>query len=272
MSLAMLSLDDALRGLDLPVHREANSQHQDAKRGTADPEYRRTIAFYRSHLAAVPHSRILDLGAGAGRVSLELAASNGVDELVALDYSLSAMKPLVEDAATQQVFNNLRFCECSTPWQLPFADGRFDVVVCRYALHHFDNQPAALQETARVLSDGGLLLCSDPVMPEHSRQTTHALYKLREESFAGYVTYHEFIDLIVGAGFDIQSARPFAYQRGTFDLYLQAAEPSLRDSLKRAWCGLDDRTKTELKWTGAVDGPFITYPILDLAARKSGRH
>ncbi|MDQ3778676.1 MAG: class I SAM-dependent methyltransferase [Actinomycetota bacterium] len=37
--------------------------------------------------------------------------------------------------------------------ELPFADGSFDVVVCRVAAHHFGDLPAAVAEMARVSRD-----------------------------------------------------------------------------------------------------------------------
>ena len=41
---------------------------------------------------------------------------------------------------------------------LPFADGSFDVVVCRTAAHHFDDPAAAVAEMARVAADRVLLV------------------------------------------------------------------------------------------------------------------
>jgi SAM-dependent methyltransferase len=43
--------------------------------------------------------------------------------------------------------------------ELPFADGSFDVVVCRVAAHHFDDPALAVREMVRV--SGGLVLISD---------------------------------------------------------------------------------------------------------------
>jgi SAM-dependent methyltransferase len=43
--------------------------------------------------------------------------------------------------------------------ELPFANGSFDVVVCRVAAHHFDDPAMALREMVRV--SGGLVLISD---------------------------------------------------------------------------------------------------------------
>ncbi len=103
-------------------------------------------------------------------------------------------------------------------------------------------------------------------MPQHSRDATHGLYLLRENNFYGYLTYHEIIDLVSGSGFEITTIRSYGYQRGTLEQYLGAADPPLKEHLVRAWCGLDERTKRELKWTGRREDPFITYPVVDVAS------
>jgi SAM-dependent methyltransferase len=44
---------------------------------------------------------------------------------------------------------------------LPFGAGRFDVVTCRIAPHHFARPAAAVREVARVLTPGGTFLVQD---------------------------------------------------------------------------------------------------------------
>ena len=46
--------------------------------------------------------------------------------------------------------------------RLPFATGAFDVVVCRSALHHMDDEHGVLSEIARVLSPDGTLVLGEP--------------------------------------------------------------------------------------------------------------
>lgn len=45
---------------------------------------------------------------------------------------------------------------------LPFADNEFDMVVSRYALHHFPDIHKSISEVSRVLKQEGLLFISDP--------------------------------------------------------------------------------------------------------------
>lgn len=139
----------------------------------------------------------------------------------------------------------------------------------RYALHHFSRQADVIGDVRRCLKPRGVFLYSDPAMPEHSRAATHGLYLVREETFTGYRTYHELTDLFLGAAFEILSVRPYAGQRGTFADYLSETPAVLKEHLQRGWSGLDDQTKQELKWAGRTDGPFITYPVVDVAARRA---
>ena len=52
---------------------------------------------------------------------------------------------------------------------LPFASGSFDIVTCRIAPHHFQDVPAFLSESYRVLRTSGLFCMIDTVCPESER-------------------------------------------------------------------------------------------------------
>jgi ubiquinone/menaquinone biosynthesis C-methylase UbiE len=100
----------------------------------------------RAQLLAGARGRVLEVGAGHG---LNLAHyPSGVDELVLTDPSpwMLARAPAGTDIR-----------QAGLP-SLPFADGRFDTVVCTYVLCSIDDQAAALAEIARVLAPGGALL------------------------------------------------------------------------------------------------------------------
>ena len=49
--------------------------------------------------------------------------------------------------------------------QIPHEDGQFDLVVCRYAFHHFENKPGVLDEIVRVLRNGGVFIMRN-ICPE----------------------------------------------------------------------------------------------------------
>jgi ubiquinone/menaquinone biosynthesis C-methylase UbiE len=100
----------------------------------------------RGELLAGARGRVLEVGAGHG---LNLAHyPRGLDELVLTDPSPWML--LRAPAGT-----DIR--QAGLP-ALPFADGRFDTVVCTYVLCSVENPAAALAEIARVLAPGGSLL------------------------------------------------------------------------------------------------------------------
>jgi ubiquinone/menaquinone biosynthesis C-methylase UbiE len=100
----------------------------------------------RGELLAGARGRVLEVGAGHG---LNLAHyPPGLDELILTDPSPWMLARAPAGTEVRQA---------GLP-ALPFADGRFDTVVCTYVLCSVEDQPAALAEIARVLAPGGSLL------------------------------------------------------------------------------------------------------------------
>jgi SAM-dependent methyltransferase len=235
-----------------------------------DPEHLNTLEFYAWFLTFLREGRVLDLGSGPGTVAIPLHRLDSVAELVCFDVDPAARRALVDLKTKLELPKLCISGETGAPHALPFEAESFDAVICRYAMHHFPDQGGALRELHRCLRNDGLLLYSDPPMPVHSRDSTDQLYRRREGDFHGYRTYHEMIDMVTRHGFRILAVRPYDYQRGTLDLFLKnVAEPALKEELIEGWLGLDDQTKRELRWSGLREGPFITYPIVDIAAKKN---
>ncbi len=69
---------------------------------------------------------------------------------------------------------------------LPFPDARFDVVYVRQGLHHASDLPRALQEYARVLRPGGLLLaCREHVVDDYGPGLKAFLYSQPDHQLYG---------------------------------------------------------------------------------------
>ncbi len=257
-------------GLDIFRMLDLSDDHPERKRWMKSPEHRRTLEFYAWFLASAATSRILDIGSGPGTVAVPLSRLPNVAEVVCVDRDAKALETLAR-LASREGHGKVRTVKVSTPWNLELDNASFDGVVMRYVLHHFENQLETLREALRCLKPGGVLLYSDPAMPAHSRDTTHGLYVVREDSFTGYRTYHEILSMFLEAGFEFLAIRPYLGQRGTFADYLAEMPAELADLkpvLGRAWSALDGETKRELRWTGRLEDPFITYPVIDVALRK----
>ena len=105
----------------------------------------------RQCLQLIPGDRVLDLAAGTGVSTVELA--RGGADAVACDFSLGMLRagrankkragvPFVAGDATR----------------LPFADASFDAAVISFGLRNVSDVPRALREMARVVRPGGRLV------------------------------------------------------------------------------------------------------------------
>ena len=116
-----------------------------------------------AHLVAFARSlggrgRVLDLGAGDGRLSAELEAS----ELTLADVSRVAL----ERAAARLPEARTVLTEPDAP--LPLEDLSFDLVLCAETLEHVRDVQLLLSEARRVLVPGGTLAVTTPA---HGRRT-----------------------------------------------------------------------------------------------------
>jgi SAM-dependent methyltransferase len=138
----------------------------------ADPEVRQRELAYHEKLAvrllrchtvarilhltdAGKESRVLSLGCGIGDTELLLAPYVG--EIVGVDISPAAIRQARADAERREI-GNVRFEEASD------ADGRFDVVMAIFFLHHLpDDELAELPGRVRNrLAPGGTFYSLDP--------------------------------------------------------------------------------------------------------------
>lgn len=99
--------------------------------------------------------KVLDVGCGAGQELIPFAEQSGV-LCIGIDVETSAgglFRSLFDTVGSDERTKFVR----GMGEAIPFADGSFDVVICRVALPYMHNL-SALEEIARVLRPGGLLL------------------------------------------------------------------------------------------------------------------
>lgn len=120
-----------------------------------------------SHLRAIldfiPVSggmRILDIGTGSGYLSFALAKRYPSVSVTGLDIAEMTLETDRQRAAGEGI-DNIDFVSYDGI-ELPFANGEFDIVVSRYALHHFPDIEKSISGISRVLKDSGRLFISDP--------------------------------------------------------------------------------------------------------------
>lgn len=104
---------------------------------------------------------VLDLGCGAGHVSIAVAPWS--KQVVAYDLTPQMLEQ-VQHLAQERQLSNIVTRQGDVA-QLSFADQSFDVVISRYSAHHWPYPQLALRECLRVLRSNGFFLLSDIVAP-----------------------------------------------------------------------------------------------------------
>ncbi len=104
-----------------------------------------------------PDARALDLGCGTGILLHHL--SRRFRSVTGLDIS---QEMLAGFDATEVAAGATVGLARGDMTALPFRDGSVDVILCRSALHHMDDEVAVLSEIRRVLKPDGRLILGEP--------------------------------------------------------------------------------------------------------------
>jgi ubiquinone/menaquinone biosynthesis C-methylase UbiE len=132
-----------------------------------------------------PDDLVLDVAAGTGHVARRLAPS--VRAVVAVDATAAMLERGREHAPPNVIAMR------GDAAALPFLDGSFDVVVSRFAVHHFEHPEVELAEMRRCLRPGGRLAIAD-LVAEHEEQ--NRLERLRDPSHTRMLTLDELTALV----------------------------------------------------------------------------
>ena len=98
-------------------------------------------------LGVKPGMRILEVGSGLGILAAEVAAAADRVEVVGLERSSEQLAAAVHSPRVRHVQGDAH--------ELPFEDGAFDLVYCRYLLEHVADPARVLREMRRVTRVGG---------------------------------------------------------------------------------------------------------------------
>lgn len=164
--------------------------------------------------------KVLYVGVGGGLEALQFAYfSRYAGAVIAVD-PVTAMREAatrnLEIAAVENSWFDTSFVEIcgGDAFNLPVADASVDIVAqnCLFNIFKPEDLTSALKEAYRVLKPGGRLQMSDPIatcqMPAHLQQDE----QLRAMCLSGALTYEDYTQLIVNAGFgqiEIRTRRPY---------------------------------------------------------------
>jgi ubiquinone/menaquinone biosynthesis C-methylase UbiE len=165
----------------------------------ADPE---RIARLVQAVRPGADDRVLEVATGPGYVAMGFAAV--AREVVGIDLTEAPLL-IAEQRRQEQGLHNVRF-QLADASRLPFADGEFDVVVCRLAFHHFAEPPRMLSEMVRVCAPQGTVAVEDIVVSEHPARGTYQnrFENLRDPSHTAAFALSAILKLFAGAGLEVE--------------------------------------------------------------------
>jgi ubiquinone/menaquinone biosynthesis C-methylase UbiE len=142
-----------------------------------------------------PERRILDIGAGDGRIGMRLAKD--YPGYFACDISRNMLKILT---SKPQLQGKSIQCEAT---MLPFKENSFDILLAFFLIVHIDKLDHFFQESFRILKPGGHLLLNN--IPQH----TAPILQAGEEKIIIDSSYHsdkEVYQLAEEAGFFLKAS------------------------------------------------------------------
>ena len=163
-----------------------------------DPTYNRLFTtdseWLFDRLPLTEDDLVLDVAAGTGHVARRMAPK--VRAVVAID-ATDAMLEAGRIEAKRAALRNVVFMHADAS-RLPFLDASFDIVVSRFAVHHFETPRVQLDEMRRCLRMGGRLAIADLVCdpdPEVAEYQNH-LERLRDPSHTRMLSLERLADLV----------------------------------------------------------------------------
>ncbi len=152
-----------------------------------------------------PDSNVLDVACGPGYVANGFAAI--CREVIGIDIT-PEMPGIAERNRREGGLSNL-LCQLADADRLPFPNGAFDVVVCRFAFHHFENPARMLAEMSRVCRFGGTVVVEDLVVSEHPIRADYQNHfeRLRDPSHVQAIPVSQFLALFSDSGLEVKDIR-----------------------------------------------------------------
>ncbi len=145
----------------------------------------------------------LDLGAGGGHVSYAMAPH--ARRVIAVDLSHDMLTAVLAEAQ-KKALDNIGVQQGAAE-ALPFDNGAFDFLACRYSAHHWQDFEAGLREARRVLKQGSHAVFMDTVAPANCLFDTHlqTIELLRDTSHVRNYTLTEWVRALEQADFAVNA-------------------------------------------------------------------
>jgi ubiquinone/menaquinone biosynthesis C-methylase UbiE len=153
------------------------------------------LGWIEAHTTVRGDDRILDVAGGTGALGRYLV--RGAASCVVLD-----LVPEMLSKGAAHGDRNAFFVEGDAT-AMPFASGQFDLLVSRFAVHHFDDPAAVFREMARVGTPGARVVVVDMV---DGGARHNELERLRDPSHTSALTTSTLLALLAAAGIEASVA------------------------------------------------------------------
>lgn len=138
--------------------------------------------------------KILDLGTGSGYLSFPIAKKYPNISITGLDIVEKALE-VNRFKANEEDIKNISFISYNGI-DFPFDDSEFDMVISRYALHHFPDIQKSISEVSRVIKPKGFLFISDPTPNVNdSSRFVDEYMQLKKDGHIKFYTKDEWIQM-----------------------------------------------------------------------------
>ena len=146
------------------------------------------------------YRKILDIGTGTGYLAFPLAAQYSTSTVYGIDIAERIIEKNNETVKENGI-SNLIF-QAFDGLKYPFEDESFDLIVTRYAFHHFPNVEAAIQQINRLLVKGGMILVSDPMRNDKDINGIIDEYmRVKKDGHIQFYSADELDELFINNGF-----------------------------------------------------------------------
>ena len=161
--------------------------------------------------APSPAAKALDVATGTGLVAFALAEQMAGGYVVGVDFT----DAMLARAADQQTADGTEAdgtqiaLAAADAACLPFPDGMFGIVTCRFSVHHFTHAIPAMREMGRVLAPGGRLVIGEFGMPEDAQKAAYfnRMERLRGHSHVQAFSESELREMMAGIGCPVAESR-----------------------------------------------------------------
>jgi ubiquinone/menaquinone biosynthesis C-methylase UbiE len=166
-----------------------------------DPNYsfgdERLMRWILAHVHVAADSTVLDVAAGTGHVARGFAPY--AQQVVAIDLTPEMLR-VGKARADAAGIRNVLF-EQGDAASLPYLDGSFDLVVSRFAVHHFDRPAVQIGEMVRVCRSGGRVAVIDLVVADDQpADVLNEIERLRDPSHKAALSVDDLAELLEAAG------------------------------------------------------------------------